>query len=530
MVQTKQETYECAAESGARRTAGGFHYLLSSDHWNVSNGVNFNFKVHRNLQHLLEYKEVLAGLLETHSASYCGNIHSFTRDYIKHTGRDVFSIAGLSEYRAYLGPSGEHRLGHIKAFLLLWEAWGYPGIGQDLSEWLVEQKIKGNVKGRAVRTDCPYSGAFSPTEKAAILEWSAEEFRDNGLSLGAFAALYLPATSGQRPVQICNLKTKDLVSQDSSNPNVQAETYALDIPVAKQARSKFRKSMVQRPINHAMYQVTTALINENRRMLNALIGSGVEELSFREFPLFPYWPRVRQVIKGGFCPKAALRYSLRERPSELHMHTNEFCKAFYREEIRNRCPVVSEQTGERLLISPRRFRYTFGTDCVRMGLRGTALAAALMQSDTQNIWVYVHNTPEQSARIDELMTGPLNIVAQALSGTLVDNEQDAKRGDDPSARIQSEGLKNIGTCGSFEFCVDGYRSCYTCRKFQPWLDAPHEEPLSEVLAERAKMVEQGCSELVIKSSDRLISAIRETIRRCKARQEELASEELAIDE
>ncbi|MEW8419010.1 MAG: site-specific integrase [Candidatus Thiodiazotropha endolucinida] len=508
-----------------RRSRDGFEYCLEEDSWTVSNGENFHFATHLQLKCIIEYKEMLSNFLETHSPTYCRNIHQFVRNYLNATNASTFNEKSLSQFRSELGDSGEHLVGHIKAFLLQWEAWGYNGVSEQLADWLEEQKIRGNIKGKAVRTQCPYSGAFSAVERAAILEWASDDFRDGGLSPDAYAALYLVATTGQRSVQYCGLKSKDLDVTAEPGIHGEHENFFINLPRAKQRNAQFRSALVQIPVNDAIYLVAAHLRDLNFQKLNSLVMPGEQftRKEFEEFPLFPYWKRVRDLVDGGAGAKARLLSSLRERPPELHMHRGEFYQYYFRREITKRCPVISEVTGEPLLISPRRFRYTFGTSCARKGLRGIYLAAALTHSDTQNIECYVENTAEQSALIDELMNGPLNVVAQALAGTLVDTEADAVRGDDPRFRVKNDQLKNVGTCGSFEFCASGYRSCYTCRRFQPWLDAPHKEVLDEIQTERRVMVKAGCSDLVIQSSDRLILAVGKVIELCELRTAELAA-------
>ncbi len=507
-----------------RRSRDGFEYCLEDDCWTVSNGVNLHFEAHRQLEHQLQYREVLSNFLETHSASYCQNIHSYVRSYLKSTKAGSFNSKSLSEYRSELGQSGEHVLGHIKAFLLQWEAWGYDGVSEQLADWLEEQKIRTNIKGTAVRTRCPYSGAFSQVERAAILEWASDAFREGELSSDAYVALYLVATMGQRPVQYCGLKSKDLGVTVEAGAQGEHENYFVNLPHAKKRNVGFRAALEQMAVNDAIYLVAAHLRDANFEKLNALLAPE-ERFSIKEFcdfPLFSSWKRVHEVAGEGPGAKARLLASLRERPPELHLNRAEFAQIYFKHEITKRCPVVSEVTGEPLVISPRRFRYTYGTSCASKGLRGVYLAKALTHTDTQNIDCYVENTPEQSAQIDELMNGPLNVVAQALAGTLVDTEADAVRGDDPRSRVKNAGLRNVGTCGSFEFCASGYRSCYTCRRFQPWLDAPHQDVLDEVRAERKVMVEAGCSDLVIQSSDRLILAVGKVIELCDLRKAVLA--------
>ena len=146
----------------------------------------------------------------------------------------------------------------------------------------------------------------------------------------------------------------------------------------------------------------------------------------------------------------------------------------------------SERTGDYINFTAMRFRYTKGTNLARRGISGVALAAALDHADTQNIGVYTENTEETAKQIDEIMAPILAPLAQAFAGKLITSERNAARANDPNSRVKNSNSENVGNCGTYAFCASGYRACYTCSSFEPWLEAPHEEVLNEILAERGK--------------------------------------------
>jgi hypothetical protein len=184
----------------------------------------------------------------------------------------------------------------------------------------------------------------------------------------------------------------------------------------------------------------------------------------------------------------------------------------------------SERTGDYINFTASRFRYTKGTNLARRGISGVALAAALDHTDTQNIGVYTENTEETAKQIDEVMALMLAPLAQAFSGKLIASERDAVRANDPNSRVKNGKSENVGSCGTYAFCASGYRACYTCSSFEPWIEAPHEEVLNEILAEREKQKELGISSNVIQSTDRLLLAVQQVIVMCK---QELSKEECA---
>jgi hypothetical protein len=185
--------------------------------------------------------------------------------------------------------------------------------------------------------------------------------------------------------------------------------------------------------------------------------------------------------------------------------------------------IYSERTGDLLNMTARRFRYTTGTRAAREGFGVMVIAELLDHSDTQNANVYVENVPEYAARINEKVGHLLVPYAKAFQGQLVDSENDAVRGLDKNSRIRLNPHENIGTCGSYDFC--GSRvpvPCYTCNHFQPWLDAPHQKILDELIAERDRIAEVTGDLAIASVNDRTIIAVAEVIQRCEARRQELS--------
>jgi hypothetical protein len=110
-------------------------------------------------------------------------------------------------------------------------------------------------------------------------------------------------------------------------------------------------------------------------------------------------------------------------------------------------------------------------------------------------------------------------IAQAFCGELIDDESHATRANDPTSRIRDpESLETLGNCGRYGFCTEcAPVACYTCRRFQPWVDAPHERILDALLVKREK-VHRLTGDLRIASvADRTILAAADVVRRCAAR-------------
>jgi len=122
------------------------------------------------------------------------------------------------------------------------------------------------------------------------------------------------------------------------------------------------------------------------------------------------------------------------------------------------------------------------------------------------------------------LASDLTPLAQAFSGTLIDSEKEAARANDPRSRINNNNGNPVGNCGKFGFCANGAVHCYTCNKFQPWLNAPHTEILTSVITERDRKRKMGASEFVLQGHNRSINAIKVVIEKCNARKQELRKE------
>ncbi|GGD91091.1 hypothetical protein GCM10011515_08460 [Tsuneonella deserti] len=110
--------------------------------------------------------------------------------------------------------------------------------------------------------------------------------------------------------------------------------------------------------------------------------------------------------------------------------------------------------------------------------------------------------------------------AQAFLGKIVRGPHEAERGGDPNSVIAHksktmESLRKVGTCGEHSFC-DLYApiACYTCRMFQPWLEADHRSVLDGLLDTRDERLREGSDPKWTKVNDRTIAAVKEVIAIC----------------
>jgi len=188
--------------------------------------------------------------------------------------------------------------------------------------------------------------------------------------------------------------------------------------------------------------------------------------------------------------------------------------------------IYSERTGMRLHLTSARFRRSMGTDLAREGHGVAVIQIALDHNDHQNCGVYTETSAEFATRLDMRIGKLLAPMAQAFAGVLVKNEKSALRGNDKRSRVRTQdGEGNIGNCGEMGFCgAHAPIACYTCVKFQPWLDAPHEEVLIELYEERESTLALTGDETMAGILDRQILAVEDVINRCAEMKQNIEKE------
>lgn len=449
-------------------------------------------------------RQALAHYAEEASARTVANVVAELRHYLRVTGSLEFTVEGLTEFKNHGEHKDEHRLGRLRAFLLAWHDWRFPGIGTDVVKFLNELTLRGNQKGAAVKGRCPYTGPLTSIEQGALMDWGANAFNAGHITLRAYALLMALMLTGRRAIQLRYLRVCDLVAREDRG----GRDYFLRVPRAKQRGGTFRSQMRSVPITEDLYLLLRNLGNEVRRRVENAIGVTVPEKVAQQLPIFVALARC-----DALSSLVELRHTLKDHPDYLQISNAAMMGEIRQIQVANRAK--SERTGDYIHISSRRLRYTKGTNLSNRGITGTALAYALDHTDTQNVGVYVENTPKAAEYIDEVMAPALAPLAQAFAGTLIGSERDAIRGNDPHSRINNGQAHHIGNCGTYAFCASGYRACYTCVNFQPWRDAPHEEVRDEVLSERERQKELDVSPAVISATDRLLLAVEEVMRLCE---------------
>ncbi|HDV6632643.1 TPA: site-specific integrase [Legionella pneumophila] len=457
------------------------------------------------------FLHVLAHYAKKYSAAHTHNqavrFQHFSKERRQHCHKHLSKISSeaLISYRATLDQEHEWYLGALRGFLKTWIKLGYLGINDDVKGLLDHWRLKGNIKGRAVQTLCPTEGPLSDLEFEALHQKLTDAFESNAISTEDFILAQVFIATGRRPAQLADLKIKDLVE---AKANGGLHEFILNVPRRKQRGIHWREQFKPFALSTDLGLLIKNLIEKNSSLFLKLFN--ISSLcNIEELPIFPRWNLIKATQKESKDVNTVLK------KPEIHHLSSEL--RFRLDTIVSSLEIHSERTRKRLRVFPTRLRRTLATRAAREGFGELIIAELLDHSDTQNARVYTENVPEHVDAINKAVAKQLAPLAQAFAGMIVEKESDAKRGNDLTSRVRCES-GNVGTCGHYGFCgALAPIACYTCRNFQPWADAPHEDVLNSLIAERNRILEITKDQSMASINDRTILAVTQVIQICEKR-------------
>lgn len=407
----------------------------------------------------------------------------------------------FDELQGVFSNEDTYRLHYVRK----WYCWccdqGFEAFSSEVAFRLEERVVGGNRKGHAVRSADPEKGPLLDTEIVALNNALRASRETGTLSLEEQVALWLCIGLGSNAGPLALLREEDFELMMA--PGVEGAIYKLAVPRHKKGDAEPRTQFRERKLNPEVGELVEALIEQNHSAFP------IRESDSDGRPLF------RRANERADLPSEGRGSDYRYHHSAVEL--GQLVTAAVK-----RLGVISSRTGCDLKVSVRRLRYTLATRLVREGASQRVLAHLLDHSDLQNVRVYFEIGSDIVEHLDAAMALELGPLSQAFLGTLVRTESDALRGDRPSSRIYNfdrgaDRLDALGTCGSFSFCgLTAPIACYTCVRFQPWMDAPHDKALSAMLSERQRRQDARQDPGMVTLFDLTILAIADVIRRIDA--------------
>lgn len=483
-------------------TRSGIAFRPNEDVWDWTDGP---FRVHLDFLKvnvpatfpLDSLKHALLIFAKRNSACYLTNLFQAFVHFVAHRvdpkPLTSLTVAAVSNYAASLNDHEKWRISTLNVLLQKWVALGVNGVESDCAQYLRERRKPGNLKGAAVRTRDPVVGPFSEAEYTALYKAVDVAYGIGETPLWVSILTRLLFACGGRISQYASLKIKDLVVGNGE--------FVLRLPQVKNREVHSRVSFQNfdlspqtgRQMQHYIEVLKSLRHDEDSPMFpdDVVMTFGPEVVRHRKDDLF-----------FGHCTSPAL--------------SRVICKA-----LETLAPPTERLNFEPIPVSTRRFRYTFGTRLAEEGASKAAIADQLGHVDLQNVDVYFEASPKIVENIDKAMDAHLAPLAHAFRGHLVEDEEHSTHKGAPGSRIIDFRVAKepVGSCGakgqgcSFNKPI----ACYTCFKFEPWLDAPHEKVLFRLRAERERCVSDGRLAAI---NDDAIRAVQEVMAECNQAREQ----------
>ena len=489
-----------------RRSRDGYEFDENKKSWHISKDIKINFSnaiLSIDKKTLNGFRRTLAVYAEKYSSHHVANMYQQFQRLVISTNSKIIDGATILNWRNKLGKSYEHYLGALKGFLLSWYEYGNYGIDKSAVSVLESFTLKGNDKGKSVLMRCPYTGAFTENEVLALMSELYRLWKEDLISFETYTYIYLLQATARRPVQIRHLKFSDLVKEIAQG----TWNYYLNIPCAKKRDGVFRGSFKKLAITEDLYLILLNFIGEQYQKLIELIDVSLVESHKLKLPIFIDWNCLKRNIENKYFDLDLLDTDV------FHYSSS----SLERKVLRHFCiqqKAISERTGEIIHVSARRFRHTRGTNLGRKGVGATIIAEILDHSDTQNVKVYTENTADTVQYIDRVMGAEMGKLAQAFTGRIISNLSESERGYDPTSFITNDGVGTIGACGTNDFFITGYETCYLCQKFRPLVDGPHQQILNKLYKEKEERLKRAKSIDYASSKDRIILAVEYVVQAC----------------
>ncbi|WP_455154034.1 site-specific integrase [Cupriavidus campinensis] len=422
-----------------------------------------------------------------------------------------FSVGLLKRVRSCLAK--RHAVatvvGALHAFRY-WYVWAadvdLPGFDFEVATGLENLTIGGAPKGEAVLRNDPKRGPLHSTEFDRLYQAMRKATETDGLSEVDLAATWLFMALGCNPRNLQLLNEEDLIQTRMADGTTK---YELRVPRIKKLGVKERSQFRTRPLRQEIGELLRRIVSRNRTaraLLQGFLPGG--DLST---PLFRSEVQRESLMGTAFegdafrCRTAYFGEALARVSSSLNL---------------------TGRDGEPLHLTARRLRYTFATRLVQEGASPVMLADALDHTDLQHVMVYYNARSDIVTKLDKTIAMQLAPWAQAFMGKIVSKESDAERGDDPASRVRHldrhhSTLESVGSCGRHGPCgLAAPIACYTCVRFQPWLDAPHEVVLDALLEDRNQHLQRGADPKMTQARDLTITAVASVVQQCRQLREE----------
>ncbi|MDN4035881.1 site-specific integrase [Massilia sp. YIM B02443] len=392
-----------------------------------------------------------------------------------------------------------------------WTKNRFTGIDEAVLEFLRRQKVTRRIVGESVLTWDPISGPLTDNEFKGYYESLIDAYAEARLKEHEFLITWLVTALGIRPRQVALLKVCDVLRKTDNG----TESFSISIPRIKQRGQIPRDEMYEWPVIDEIGSLLYKHGRNQEKMFDGLVND------IDQSPLFTDEVYCDVGIPQPIFPTANKGRGEESRESKnsganlsLHMAVSSVIDVL--RNVFDSLDFSSERVGNRIVLNARRLRKTYGTRLAADNVPAPVLAAMLGHRDIRSSKPYIAATSRLQDRLDKSLAFELAPLAQAFRGEFLTEADNRSNGAViRDLRLVPSG-EQLGKCDKTGYC--GYAApvaCYTCKKFRPWKDAPHElifDFLWERRRKRSADFEKDVHMTML--HDRTILAVAQVILQC----------------
>lgn len=358
------------------------NFSLNDSVWFLSKDVKLNFSYFEsniNANLLASIKETLAYTAVNFSSAYARKFFfSIKKLVVFNQGKlDKFDYGLLNRfYNAYYKISYTH-VESLKYFLIKLYELNNEFLDQEMLDLISKWKVTKPNKTTTYIERKESLRPLSEYELKNLIGCMTKEYKEGSMTMNDYLLVMLMIYSGRRPMQIAQLKRKDLYVKNNGN--------YLNIPRLKQGDS-FRTEFSELRIGDNLFNSLSELKSVVKVFVQSEVGDILSEEELNNLPLF---------IDPNFFNSAYKLDKLYENNFfNLHMSSKRITSR-----VQAVCKRVSKDKNKK--INSRQLRVTLATRLALKGYGLGAIAKALDHSNLESVLSYAKNNEEFSFRIDQ---------------------------------------------------------------------------------------------------------------------------------
>ena len=377
------------------------NFSLNDSVWFLSKDVKLNFSYFErniNANLLTSIKDTLAYTAVNFSSAYARKFFfSIKKLVVFNQGKlDKFDYGLLNRfYNAYYKISYTH-VESLKYFLIKNYELNNEFLDQEMLDFIFKWKVTKPNKTTAYIERKESLRPLSEYELKNLIGCMTKEYNDGNMTMNDYLLVMLMIYSGRRPMQIAQLKRKDLYVKENGN--------YLNIPRLKQGDS-FRTDFSELRIGDNLFNSLSELKSVVKVFVQSEVGDILSEEELNNLPLFidPYFfnsnYKLDKLYENNFF--------------NLHMSSKRITSR-----VQAVCQRVSKDKNKK--INSRQLRVTLAT---RLALKGYGLgtiAKALDHNSLKSVLSYAKNNEEFSFRIDQARNDSVSTYIASFSKNSAD--------------------------------------------------------------------------------------------------------------